>query len=226
MTPAALAAFCSIHRATPASLACDRCGTFSCAACFTFIGERTFCLACLLRSLDQLRPITSLSVATVILMRVSSVSIALNAVTESMGVAVWARGLLAVPGCFAQLATLAVFSLWFHRAVKWSLALGEVAGISPEWALASWFVPVVNLITPFNVMRAMSPGANVTAWQVTWLGGGLVTFFAVLSVNTQAFLAGALATGVSGLIAAHCVASATATLESAALAKREKSLAS
>jgi hypothetical protein len=70
-------------------------------------------------------------------------------------------------------ATVIVFLIWIHRAHK-NLAAFDTAGLeySPGWAVGGFFVPFLNLIRPFQVMReiwkASDPDVdydNANSWQ-------------------------------------------------------------
>jgi hypothetical protein len=84
----------------------------------------------------------------------------------------------------ALLACAIAFLMWFHRAHK-NLKLGGLDGLryTPGWAVGGFFVPFLNLVRPFQVMkevwagseylsrpreeeswRAVSPAAHVGWW--------------------------------------------------------------
>lgn len=67
--------------------------------------------------------------------------------------------------------------MWMHRAYRNLPALGYLyARYSPRWAVGGWFVPFLNLVRPYQVMReiwqASLPGVNwtfVRVWWAMWL---------------------------------------------------------
>lgn len=81
--------------------------------------------------------------------------------------------LVAILALFVFLATAVVFLLWIHRAHKNLAALGaSQLDYSPGWAVGGFFVPFLNLIRPFQVMReiwkASDPDVdfqNASSWQ-------------------------------------------------------------
>ncbi|MDQ2806045.1 MAG: DUF4328 domain-containing protein [Chloroflexota bacterium] len=83
------------------------------------------------------------------------------------------QALIAVGQVLVYIATVVAFLLWIHRAYRNLPALGT-SGLkySPRWAVGGFFVPFLNLVRPFQVMReiwqASSPDADPrssTAWQ-------------------------------------------------------------
>lgn len=81
--------------------------------------------------------------------------------------------LVGIVSLFVYLATVVVFLAWIHRAHK-NLAAFGASGLeySPGWAVGGFFVPFLNLIRPFQVMReiwkASDPDVdyqNDSSWQ-------------------------------------------------------------
>ena len=62
--------------------------------------------------------------------------------------------LVGIFSLFVYLATVVAFLAWIHRAHK-NLAAFGTSGLeySPGWAVGGFFVPFLNLIRPFQVMR-------------------------------------------------------------------------
>lgn len=102
--------------------------------------------------------------------------------------------LVAVLTLFVFVVTVIAFLLWFHRAHK-NLSSFGVPGLeySPGWAVGGFFVPFLNLIRPFQVMReiwkASDPEADpqiahswqyssssplIGAWWGTWILSGVL----------------------------------------------------
>ncbi|MDP1823148.1 MAG: DUF4328 domain-containing protein [Archangium sp.] len=77
------------------------------------------------------------------------------------------------------LATAVFVSMWTHRAVTHALARGaQLDAGSPGGAVVSWYIPIVNLVRPFNIMREMLEHARcdtslVGVWQGLWVIGGI-----------------------------------------------------
>lgn len=84
--------------------------------------------------------------------------------------------------------TIIPFGMWIVRAQKNARALGAKGfTISPGWALGYFFVPIINLIRPYQAMCELwrgshspesgasgSPPALVGAWWGVWIIGGIV----------------------------------------------------
>ncbi len=69
---------------------------------------------------------------------------------------------------FAQmavfLATAIAFLMWFHRAHRNLPSLGcRNLKYSPGWAVGAWFVPILNLFRPFQIMGEIWRGSDSTA---------------------------------------------------------------
>lgn len=69
--------------------------------------------------------------------------------------------LVAILTIFVYLATVVAFLAWIHRAHK-NLASFGTAGLeySPGWAIGGFFVPFLNLVRPFQVMREIWKASN------------------------------------------------------------------
>jgi hypothetical protein len=57
-----------------------------------------------------------------------------------------------------------LFLMWFHRAHK-NLGEGGLIGLkySPGWAVGGFFVPILNLVRPFQVMKEVASGSAYLA---------------------------------------------------------------
>jgi hypothetical protein len=70
-----------------------------------------------------------------------------------------------------------LFLVWLHRVVANGPALGgHELRYTPSWAVGWWFVPVLNLVRPFQVIAeawmvsARDPGASLGVLLPTWWG--------------------------------------------------------
>jgi len=82
------------------------------------------------------------------------------------------------------------YLLWIHRATRNSLALGGgSSNATPLMAVVYWFIPIVNLLRPYQVVRALyetsapegpptDPASRWTwsfpVWWGTWLVGSIL----------------------------------------------------
>lgn len=106
--------------------------------------------------------------------------------------------LVAILTLLVLVATIVAFLMWFHRSHK-NLSSFGVPGLdySPGWAVGGFFVPFLNLIRPFQVMReiwkASDPEADpqiphswqysstsplIAAWWGTWILSNILGNFA------------------------------------------------
>jgi Domain of unknown function (DUF4328) len=182
------ASLCRLHPDRPAIGACDRCGSFGCADCFELVGAQRLCPECRARStsgLPPLAPRASLARAGLLGTGVagfvlSGFEVAVGEDTSPDSPLVALFGLAGLGYLAIFIGTIVVFLRWFHLAARYSVARGVTLPATPGWAVGSWFVPVVNLFTPFRVTRAMLTGTGgnaglVGAWQATWLVGNAVS---------------------------------------------------
>lgn len=123
-------------------------------------------------------------------------------------------GLLATLGCAV------VFLIWLHRVSRNLRSLGvRMQRFSPGWAVGYWFIPIVNIVRPYQVVKeiwvesrpprgpetsaAGPPSALVGWWWATWLvAGGLSNISARLSLFPNATDDMLLVSSVMGVVAA------------------------
>jgi hypothetical protein len=78
------------------------------------------------------------------------------------------------------------FLAWLSRAVDNVPALGGGRPrVTPRWAIGWWFVPYVNLVVPYNIVkdlnhRMTTPGTReggrtILAWWLLWIGTGVAS---------------------------------------------------
>jgi Domain of unknown function (DUF4328) len=74
------------------------------------------------------------------------------------------------------------FLMWIHRAYRNLPSIGyQHARYSPRWAVGGWFVPFLNLVRPYQIVReiwqASLPGVAwqlIQLWWGLWLAGNVV----------------------------------------------------
>jgi len=126
----------------------------------------------------------------------------------AVGIAVYVVSILIVSG--VSYGTAALQYLWIYRVRRNLVALG-VPGLrfTPGWSIAWFFIPVMNLFRPWQVMKetvqasqSLTPGADPLAWKTAhysplvhlwwWLPLGLslgwtliyMTVFTILIITT------------------------------------------
>ncbi len=92
----------------------------------------------------------------------------------------------------AQVLTAISYFAWLSRTVDNVPVLGGGRpSVTPRWSIGWWFVPIANLVKPFQIVRELHDrlaiGARsggdwiVLAWWLTWLLGNLITIPARLA---------------------------------------------
>lgn len=87
---------------------------------------------------------------------------------------------------FIFLFTMVTYCTWKHRSYHNLKALGVgLLRYSPNWAIGSYFVPILNLVRPFRAMNDIWNGtfysplaanvALVSWWWTAWIIGNMVT---------------------------------------------------
>lgn len=210
------AARCPLHPDRPASGTCERCGRFVCDEC----GGGRFdlvCDACLSRAMLAVPPggtRARVAYGFLIANGICQVLIALLAADVDTASANLALG-IAILGLIALLfvsflGAVISYSMWLHRAVRTTNALGQDVGATPGWAVGSFFVPFVNLVVPYNIVKAMADllggqarSAPVGLWWTLWIVGNVLSNVSSLMKGSNAL--GILAAFVSAGAAASCV---------------------
>lgn len=206
-------ATCALHPDQPSVAACERCGTFSCNTCLRFIGTDRVCTACARRAVDALPALNGRAQA-------AKISLGLIAIVGTLfRVASYAKATTAItvivlPYLGCSLFVVITFLMWFHRAVRWGHALGAPISDTPGFAVGSFFIPILNLFTPYNIARGLSSTAPVTGWQACWLASSIPTYLALIPGLTGFALIGIAMSAVGALFAIKVVTDITARLTS------------
>lgn len=168
---------CAAHAAVTARGACGRCGTFICEECTR--GTRNICPHCQRREVEGLPSLSRRGKAASVLLVFpmgTDVVLALYGLilyrflpgiagtgdlvyVEAAGRLATALVWLALP---TRLAAPIAYLMWFHLAVKTANSKGHGVGVTPNWSVRWWFIPVANLIKPILIVRDL----------LTKLGGG------------------------------------------------------
>lgn len=86
---------------------------------------------------------------------------------ENINAAELMMGFAALAQLLVYLVTIVAFIVWLHRSYKNVRAFGAQTEHTPGWAIGSWFVPFLNLIRPYQIVRETwaksDPGVNVSA---------------------------------------------------------------
>jgi hypothetical protein len=86
----------------------------------------------------------------------------------------WASFLLCAP----------LFLLWLHRAyANLKTVRGVDTAFTPGWAVGYWFIPIVNLVRPYQIVKELwtkahlattgTSSARVSLWWAAYLGAGV-----------------------------------------------------
>ncbi|MFL5355753.1 DUF4328 domain-containing protein [Archangium sp.] len=178
---------CLEHSDRVAMWTCSRCGRFACEAC---VDAQRICTQCVGRQVLSLSSSTPRA-------RWAGCFLLAHAVTDALTALLitWAllsgpsvprkiaEGLVGLGASCLAIATPIAFLMWLHLAVRQTRALGIDVGASPRWAVGCWFIPFVNLVKPYRIVRALVNGlggkkALVSAghlglWWGLWLLGNL-----------------------------------------------------
>jgi hypothetical protein len=96
--------------------------------------------------------------------------------------------------------------MWIHRANRVCRALGALGMLhSPSWAVASYFVPIINLFTPYMAMKEIwkasgnpldwydeLPSPDIPTWWALWIFSNFLALleFKLLSSSLSAQFSG------------------------------------
>jgi Domain of unknown function (DUF4328) len=73
--------------------------------------------------------------------------------------------------------TAVLFLVWYHAALTRLRAGGQPVSVSPGWAVGMWFVPIINVWRPFQIVREAAHLPNeqdvgrLRGWWGCWLVG-------------------------------------------------------
>jgi len=141
------------------------------------------------------------------------------------------EALIGLAGIVCYLVTATAFLFWFHRVHRNLPALGATnLKYSPGWAVGSFFIPILNLFRPFQIMKevwehSLSSSAHrfsslVGLWWAAWIIANIVGQIGFrLAMNAESvdtLIAGTWATAfqclvsiVAGVLAIQVVRSIT-----------------
>jgi hypothetical protein len=107
-----------------------------------------------------------------------------------------AQGLPALLSLGALVATIVAFCMWLHRLYRNLPALGATGlRYSPGWAAGAWFVPILNLWRPYQIVREVwqrtAPAGQGWDLLKLWWGLWLVSNYVGNFVFRQDFVSGA-----------------------------------
>lgn len=182
------AAACALHFDVPSVATCSRCGRFCCAACLTPSYVCNDCTTRLAAELPALEGRGNLAryglfatAACHALMLVFAAGQLATGQTgdDSDGAFAILSGLAALAYIPTYLTTIVLVCRWFHLATRHALARGAQLGVTPAGAVGTWFIPFVNLVKPFQLVRQMlatteRDQSQVSVWQALWVMGNLV----------------------------------------------------
>lgn len=171
---------CTVHPDQAAVGTCERCGLFGCVGCLGVTSGERLCPSCERRRLAELPSLgRPAAVARSGLYMMAALHLCL-AVLGAAGVAGVGTALRATVGALFLplfIGTIIAFLRWFHLAVRYAQALGRPVAETPGNAVFAWFIPLLNLIKPFDLTRRMNRSALVGPWQVCWVAGNMTSNF-------------------------------------------------
>lgn len=181
-----LASMCAVHPNAPSVITCRRCGRFCCTNCLPQFETCPECVARTTLSIPPLEGRATLAAfglwATVGLHGAMAALAGAHLATGDLaedGVLAIADALVAMLYLVVFVTTVVLVCMWFHRATRHALARGASLEVSkPAGAVVSWFIPILNLVRPFNLTRGMLSNAgldssSVGAWQAMWVAGNI-----------------------------------------------------
>ncbi len=220
---------CFWHPARPAVQACERCGTFGCTACLTYVGDAArvrLCPPCLARrsadlpSLDGRARLSKWALAAVCGFDL------LSTLDDAVGGDYGLGAMVALGYLAAFITSVVLFCRWFHLAVQHVRARGVALSVTPGAAVGSWFIPFRNLVKPFAITREMlaAVGASqrpVGLWQVTWVLGNIASNASARTQAPALSIASSVLTLVSAYACAGVVKALTAALATQVVAESD-----
>ncbi len=218
---------CQEHRDTVATGTCLRCGRFVCEEC---VEDSTICPACREQRLGRLPSSAgrafwvSLFLGAHMLVDAGSGLVSLVALgTGASEALATAEGLVGLGILGSHLGSVIAFLMWLHLAVRQAEALDLQVGTTPGGAVGAWFIPFVNLVKPYRIVRNLVGGlggegliesTHVGLWWGLWIAGNVLSQMEVrmsmrqpwdASPTTGAYVVGVLASLASIAAAALCI---------------------
>lgn len=152
---------CAEHTGRKAVGTCERCGRFVCSGCSRDGG---LCQQCVRQNLEAI-PSSAFRARWAV--RFLGVSGAVGGVSALVSLSTllapdadeardWVEMLAGVVALVCVIATPTFFLMWLHRAVRQVNGMGKGVGVTPGWAVGYWFVPFVNLVKPYKVIRDLA----------------------------------------------------------------------
>jgi hypothetical protein len=189
---------CQEHTARVAVGTCTRCGRFVCESC---VGERRICPACVQHQFLGVPSSEPRALWATRLLTAHAVVDGLSVLLRPLALASGPSELLSLAETLVGVATLGVilgaaiaFLRWLHLAVRQALALQIDVGVTAGWAVGYWFVPFVNLVRPYRIIRnllnglggdALASSARVSLWWGVWIIGNMLSRFETKMTMSQ-----------------------------------------
>ena len=100
-------------------------------------------------------------------------------------------------GLIGAVATVFIV-IWCYKATTNARAMGQATTHSPGWAVGGWFVPILSLFYPYQVIRDLLPAdhpkrGRVGLWWGLYLAGGFLVFIPAVVAATSSVVTGTLA---------------------------------
>ncbi len=224
LNPEAARPLCPTHPQVTSVGTCERCGRFMCSDCQT---ENDVCIDCRRKQLAEVPRSAGRATLAVAFLAIAAAAegasllfCVLRLLAGGTGEVVEALSALADIGVALGLIGAGIVYLrWLHLSVRQVIALGHDVGISPGRAVAAWFLPFVNFVRPYNVLRNLAgvvggesliAAVKLRVWWALWLAGSALGYveskMAVSSADTSApYVVGLLANAASLGAALLCI---------------------
>lgn len=181
-----VASKCAVHFDAPSVATCRRCGRFCCASC---LPQLELCTECSQRLANELPPLEGRATLAALGLWASAgthglmgllaaLQLGTGQLEETTPLAM-ASGVAALLYLVIFITTVVLVCMWFHRAARHALARGASLEVeTPAGAVVSWFIPFLNLVRPFNLVRQMlshagQDSSQVGVWQALWIIGNI-----------------------------------------------------
>ena len=114
------------------------------------------------------------------------------------------------------------FCMWLHRVVRQLNGIGIDVGVTPGWAVGYWFVPFINLVKPYRIVRTIVASLDevllsrlaLRSWWAAWILANVLDNASARSATFSAIdVMGGLVGAIAAFLCVRIVRSIQAHLE-------------